>query len=222
MPGTEKRSFAVLGGLLRAARDNAGMTRADVLARVGVNVTTLQRYEDGYRQAPVTVLAQLAPIYGVSVEYFTTQTGITTGKARLDTSDEIMFIAGQIVALGRQLALAAERTRATGAAAKAVPSISSKRTDPEPPHKHERKPKVFNPRAFGSLVRARREELHLSRAQLAKGTKMSGVEAWDQLERGIIQDDGRVELVRRVLKALKASAVDLGVPESFLNPSIGD
>lgn len=53
---------------LRAAREAAGLTQAELARRVGVSVDTIGRAERGDRDTPATTIGRIARVLGVSLE----------------------------------------------------------------------------------------------------------------------------------------------------------
>lgn len=57
-----------VGGMLRAARERAGLSQEAAAEAVGINRVLLNYYESGRRQVPLNVGAALARLYGASLE----------------------------------------------------------------------------------------------------------------------------------------------------------
>jgi transcriptional regulator with XRE-family HTH domain len=60
----------IVGGLLKQARLDAGMSSEEVAERVDVSVETLNAYEMGEQEVPFLHLEELARILDVSIDYF--------------------------------------------------------------------------------------------------------------------------------------------------------
>lgn len=60
---------AKIGGRLTQAREQAGLSRAEVAKIVNIGTTTLQQWEAGNREASIETLEQLANLYQVSPQY---------------------------------------------------------------------------------------------------------------------------------------------------------
>ena len=60
----------VNGGLLRAARKDAGLTQAQAAERVSVNRNSIVRYENGTSRPLPKILEKLSEIYGRSPDWF--------------------------------------------------------------------------------------------------------------------------------------------------------
>lgn len=54
---------------LYEARDNAHITQAEMADKLNMNVTVYGRYERGERDIPLSVAAQMADIFDVSLDY---------------------------------------------------------------------------------------------------------------------------------------------------------
>ena len=55
---------------LKAARVNANMTQQQAAAAIGVNPTTLKRYEQGATTPRADTLRKMAKVYGIEDRYF--------------------------------------------------------------------------------------------------------------------------------------------------------
>lgn len=54
---------------LYEARDNAHITQAEIADKLNMNVTVYGRYERGERDIPLSIAAQMADIFDVSLDY---------------------------------------------------------------------------------------------------------------------------------------------------------
>lgn len=54
---------------LYEARDNAHITQAEMAEKLNMNVTVYGRYERGERDIPLSIAAQMANIFDVSLDY---------------------------------------------------------------------------------------------------------------------------------------------------------
>lgn len=54
---------------LYEARDNAHITQAEMAEKLNMNVTVYGRYERGERDIPLSIAAQMADIFDVSLDY---------------------------------------------------------------------------------------------------------------------------------------------------------
>lgn len=61
-------SLAFVGGRLRAARQDRGLTLEDVAAKAGMSVSTLSRLEAGKRQASLELLVPLTRLLGIRLD----------------------------------------------------------------------------------------------------------------------------------------------------------
>ena len=62
--------LANIGDKLRTARDNAGLTQAQVETCLGINKAQLSYYENGKREISISILEKLASLYGYEINYF--------------------------------------------------------------------------------------------------------------------------------------------------------
>jgi transcriptional regulator with XRE-family HTH domain len=67
-PTSTSRSKRYSPSQLRAHREPTGLSRDDVAQHLGKTAGTIRNYEQGRIVPPVHVLAQLADLYGVSVD----------------------------------------------------------------------------------------------------------------------------------------------------------
>ncbi|MCL6443153.1 MAG: helix-turn-helix transcriptional regulator [Alicyclobacillus sp.] len=66
---TELDHKKLVGKRLRAARRAAGLTQAEAARRIGVNFSTLSKYESGTNGVDVETLSKLAALYNESTDY---------------------------------------------------------------------------------------------------------------------------------------------------------
>jgi len=57
------------GDRLRALREEAGLTQAELGARLGINRATVSRYEKGEREPEQLTLKRIAQIFAVTLDY---------------------------------------------------------------------------------------------------------------------------------------------------------
>lgn len=59
----------ILGQRLKGLREEAGMTQKEVAAKLGINSVTYMHYEKSQRQPSLSMLADMAKLFDVSVDY---------------------------------------------------------------------------------------------------------------------------------------------------------
>mgnify|MGYP002797861394 CR=1 FL=1 len=59
----------ILGQRLKGLREEAGMTQKEVAAKLGINSVTYLHYEKSQRQPSLSMLADMAKLFDVSVDY---------------------------------------------------------------------------------------------------------------------------------------------------------
>ena len=59
----------VLGKRLKELRSDRGMTQKELACALGLNAVTYLHYEKDQREPPLSVLAQMAKFFDVSVDY---------------------------------------------------------------------------------------------------------------------------------------------------------
>lgn len=59
----------ILGQSLKGLREEAGMTQKEVAAKLGINSVTYLHYEKSQRQPSLSMLADMAKLSDVSVDY---------------------------------------------------------------------------------------------------------------------------------------------------------
>lgn len=59
----------ILGQRLKELREEAGMTQKEVAAKLGINSVTYLHYEKSQRQPSLSMLADMAKLFDVSVDY---------------------------------------------------------------------------------------------------------------------------------------------------------
>lgn len=59
----------LLGQRLKNLREERGLTQAQVASQLGLNSVTYLRYEKAQRQPPLSVVADIAMFYDVTVDY---------------------------------------------------------------------------------------------------------------------------------------------------------
>lgn len=58
-----------LGQRLKALREEKGYTQKQLAEKLGINSVTYLHYEKEQREPPLSLLADIAKFYGVSVDY---------------------------------------------------------------------------------------------------------------------------------------------------------
>ncbi len=58
-----------MGQRLKGLREEAGMTQKEVAAKLGINSVTYLHYEKSQRQPSLSMLADMAKLFDVSVDY---------------------------------------------------------------------------------------------------------------------------------------------------------
>ncbi len=58
-----------MGQRLKELREEAGMTQKEVAAKLGINSVTYLHYEKSQRQPSLSMLADMAKLFDVSVDY---------------------------------------------------------------------------------------------------------------------------------------------------------
>ncbi|MCG0278491.1 MAG: helix-turn-helix domain-containing protein [Thermanaeromonas sp.] len=66
----EPNYYRYLGQKIRAARNEAGLTQAELASYLGITPTALNYYEAGKRQVPIHILETIALILGKPIHYF--------------------------------------------------------------------------------------------------------------------------------------------------------
>lgn len=59
----------ILGERLKELRADHGMTQRELAQKLGINSVTYLHYEKGQREPPLSLLADMAKCFGVSVDY---------------------------------------------------------------------------------------------------------------------------------------------------------
>lgn len=59
----------ILGKRLKELRSDRGMTQKELACALGLNAVTYLHYEKDQREPPLSVLAQMAKFFDVSVDY---------------------------------------------------------------------------------------------------------------------------------------------------------
>lgn len=59
----------ILGQRLKGLREEAGMTQKEVAAKLGINSVTYLHYEKSQRQPSLSMLADMAKLFDISVDY---------------------------------------------------------------------------------------------------------------------------------------------------------
>lgn len=59
----------ILGQRLKELREEAGMTQKEVAAKLGINSVTYLHYEKSQRQPSLSMLADMAKLFDISVDY---------------------------------------------------------------------------------------------------------------------------------------------------------
>lgn len=59
----------ILGQRLKELREETGMTQKEVAAKLGINSVTYLHYEKSQRQPSLSMLADMAKLFDVSVDY---------------------------------------------------------------------------------------------------------------------------------------------------------
>jgi transcriptional regulator with XRE-family HTH domain len=77
--GSGKRQHALLS-LLRAAREEAGLSQKDLAAALGVDQTIVSKYEHGIRRLDLLELDAICGIVGITLEDFVRRYRLTTEK----------------------------------------------------------------------------------------------------------------------------------------------
>jgi transcriptional regulator with XRE-family HTH domain len=75
MPPTNRPEYRRFLARLRAARENAGLTQADVAKRLGKPQSYVSKCEAGERRVDVVELAAFARLYGRALGFFVSQRG---------------------------------------------------------------------------------------------------------------------------------------------------
>lgn len=65
----------MIGLLIRAARDEKNLTLEDLAARLQIDATTLNAYENGRQPVPMPVMVSLASVLNVNLSYFLDHSG---------------------------------------------------------------------------------------------------------------------------------------------------
>jgi transcriptional regulator with XRE-family HTH domain len=65
MTSEKKTAF---GGALRAAREAAGLTQAQLAERAGLHLSAITRFEQGWREPSLSTAAALAKALGIKVD----------------------------------------------------------------------------------------------------------------------------------------------------------
>lgn len=58
-----------MGQRLKELREEAGMTQKEVAAKLGINSVTYLHYEKSQRQPSLSMLADMAKLFDISVDY---------------------------------------------------------------------------------------------------------------------------------------------------------
>ena len=74
----------ILGQRLKELREEKGLTQKQVAAALNLNTVTYLHYEKAQREPPLSVLADMAKFFDVSVDYLLRRTDIP------ETADEIL------------------------------------------------------------------------------------------------------------------------------------
>jgi transcriptional regulator with XRE-family HTH domain len=83
MPAPDERRLAI-AGRLKAAREQAGLTQAQVAKILGLHRPSVSEIEAGRRRVSAEELVQLGETYGVSVSWLTDTEGTDAAQARLE------------------------------------------------------------------------------------------------------------------------------------------
>lgn len=59
----------ILGERLKEQREELALTQRELAEKLGMNAVTYLHYEKGQREPPLSVLADMARFFGVSVDY---------------------------------------------------------------------------------------------------------------------------------------------------------
>ena len=70
MPRSPDRIDAVVGARIVALRAQAGLSQAQVAARIGVSFQQVQKYESGTNRVSASRLYQLATMFGAPIDSF--------------------------------------------------------------------------------------------------------------------------------------------------------
>jgi transcriptional regulator with XRE-family HTH domain len=81
MSDDSERPYLAFGEHLKTARTAAKKSRRVVEEEAGVPSGTLQRYEDGFREAPLSFVQKLVPVYGVTLDFLLAPFGVQQGAA---------------------------------------------------------------------------------------------------------------------------------------------
>lgn len=103
-------ALVVTGQRLKAARENAapaGLTREQVRRATKIATSTLQEWEAGLREIPMSRAAELGELYGVSPFSFFTDFPVSRGTLRGVSSVKARAIAAQLRQLSDELERAA-------------------------------------------------------------------------------------------------------------------
>lgn len=85
----------LIGARLRHSREHAGLQQNGVAKKIGVHPSTLNKYESGEREPNADILAQLAALYGVTLDY------LITGKETAPRKSTGNLFPGGVIGRGR-------------------------------------------------------------------------------------------------------------------------
>ena len=76
-----------IGIRIRELRKRAGMTQAELAARIGVSASTVGMYEQGRREPDNTKLVELCNVFGVSVDHLLGNSGAEDNSGSVEVSE---------------------------------------------------------------------------------------------------------------------------------------
>ncbi len=87
--------MSIVGKRLRLLRDGVRLSQAKLGDKLGINQSSLNRYEHGYSEAPYKVLLKYADYFDVSLDYIFGRTDMPQGityncKTQLESEQEQM------------------------------------------------------------------------------------------------------------------------------------
>lgn len=100
-------SWAAVGSRIALARERAGFTQQAVAERLGLHRTAITRIEQGQRNLDALELAQLADVFGRSVEWFVTEppSSIASHRDGLSANSDVVRLEDELERCARDVEL---------------------------------------------------------------------------------------------------------------------